>query len=165
MLKEILTHTPGWVFALFVLLVFLGWQQSRDRSVRNFVAFLLPVGMVLLSFLGVLSSFDIGFLPYVLWYVGLVLVSAFCYKYLPAQGIKYNLANKHFHIQGSPIPFFMMMAIFFTKYLVGIISALHTDLVNSMKFIISCSILYGAFSGVFVARALGLWEAYNTSYR
>jgi hypothetical protein len=63
-----------------------------------------------------------------------------------------------YHLQGSWTPLALMMAIFLTKYVVGVASALKPDLLITMQFIVLLSILYGIFSGVFIGRALSTWS-------
>ena len=57
MIFEILTHTPLWVYGLFVGLIFVGWQQTHDRFVKQPTLLILPLGMLALSFFGATSSF------------------------------------------------------------------------------------------------------------
>jgi hypothetical protein len=51
-----------------------------------------------------------------------------------------------------------MMGIFFTKYAVGVALGMHLAQANDVSFAIPVSALYGAFSGVFAARAARLWR-------
>jgi len=52
----------------------------------------------------------------------------------------------------------LMMAIFFTKYAVGVIQARQLPLVREPVFIGAISLCYGLFSGVFPARAVVIWR-------
>ncbi len=158
MLIEIITHTPLWVFGLLVLLVYLGWQQSRERVVNKYVIFLLPVGMVALSYFGMLSSFGPNFLPITLWLVSLLVTALIVVTCFTVHGVTYDSNQARYTIQGSWFPFGLMMAIFFTKYAVGVVSALSPDMVNNQIFIVLCSLLYGIFSGIFMARAYSIWH-------
>ena len=45
----ILTHTPIWVWAVFALIIFLGYQRTRDRTIQLWRLLLLPVIMILLA--------------------------------------------------------------------------------------------------------------------
>lgn len=51
-----------------------------------------------------------------------------------------------------------MMGIFFTKYVVGVALVMHPELRHDSVFAVAIPVLYGAFSGVFAARALRLWK-------
>jgi len=51
-----------------------------------------------------------------------------------------------------------MMGIFFTKYVVGVLLAMHPELGHQATFEIGISALYGAFTGIFAGRAIRLWR-------
>ena len=154
MIFEILAHTPKWVFGLLIFLVILGLQQAKDRTVRKYLILPLPIGMIFLSYFGVSSSFGLSLTPIGLWFLSLVGVAFLVTKYFPAKGVEFNSETDKFNITGSWIPFLLMMAIFFIKYLVGVLDALQPTIVSNPVFVIACSLIYGAFSGIFVARAL-----------
>ena len=45
-----------------------------------------------------------------------------------------------------------------TKYVVGFMAAMQPSLVHEASFSSTCVVFYGAFSGVFLARAVRLWR-------
>jgi hypothetical protein len=157
MFIQILAHTPLWVFGLFVFLILLGWQQSRDRVVKNQVIFLLPIGMLILSFVGLTSSFGLSLLPVLLWTTSLLLLLYINFRFFPLRIVQHDKVENKYQLQGSWTPLILMMAIFFTKYLVGVASALKPDLLVSLQFVVVLSLLYGTFSGIFIGRALSIW--------
>jgi hypothetical protein len=160
---EILAHTPFFVYVLFVVLVVFGFMQSRNRKVNIFLAYLLPFFMVCLSLLGVLSSFGIKFIPLSIWLGGLLVISFAFYRAFPLKGIIYYSSENKLFIPGSWIPFMVIMAIFFTKYVVGVMNGLQIPLVHDSNFIMLLSLIYGCFSGYFVSRALSLIQAKQKS--
>lgn len=153
---QILVHTPPWVFVLFIFLVFLGLQQSKDRSVMKIMPMLLPTGMVILSCVGVLSGFGLAIIPIGLWLVSLLVVAYVGATYFPVKGVTFNARKRRYFLKGSWVPFMLIMAIFFTKYLMGAVSALRPELMESQITAIVCSFVYGIFSGMFVARAISI---------
>ncbi|MCJ8297900.1 MAG: hypothetical protein MJK13_03050 [Pseudomonadales bacterium] len=157
MIIEILKHTPIWVFGLLVFLLILGLQQSRDRTVKKFLILPLPVGMVFLSYFGVFSSFGLSPISTGLWLAALVSIACLFAKYFPLKGVEFSTATASFSIPGSWVPLVLMMAIFFSKYLVAFLNALHASFAMSSGFMILCCIVYGAFSGVFVGRTVSMW--------
>lgn len=163
MIKQILLHTPAWVFALFFILIALGYQQSRSRYVRKNLAFLLPAGMITLSFLGVVTTFGGKPIPLALWGVGLVLFALLGSQYFPIQGSTYNQNERKYFIPGSWIPMLVIMAIYFTKYSVGILTGLQYSFIFHLHFIVITSFVYGCFSGYFAARSITLWRISNAS--
>lgn len=156
MFVEMLSHTPLWVFGLFIFLIMLGLQQSRSRTVEAKIIFLLPIGMMFLSFMGLISSFGVSLLPILLWASSLLSLVIVTYRFFPLRSVRYNQAHKLFHIQGSWVPLALMMAIFFTKYFVGVVSSLKPEIVTSVVFTVLLSSLYGVYSGIFMGRAANI---------
>ena len=154
MIIEIFTHTPPWVYALFVGLFLLGWQQSRSRNVKQFVIFLLPIGMLVLSFFGVTSSFGYGLFNIFLWLVGICLCALLGLKLFPTSSALYQVETRSFIVPGSWWPLVFIMAIFFTKYAVGVISSIDPELLKNISAALTLSLLYGVFSGAFFTRAI-----------
>ena len=56
------------------------------------------------------------------------------------------------------MPMALIMAIFLTKYFVGVELALQPTLAASGEFALQIGTLYGIFNGLFAARALRLWR-------
>ena len=75
MIGHILSHTPIWVFALFLGLLVFGLMQTRTRTVRRIPALLLPAGMIALSLAGIQSSFGLAPMPVVAWATALAIVT------------------------------------------------------------------------------------------
>lgn len=156
---QILSHTPIWVFILFVVLVGFGLQQAISRSVNLLRAYFLPAGMIALSLAGVLSSFGLKPAPIALWGLGLVLTVTLGYKLFPQKGIVFYPDKKSFFVPGSMVPLVVIMAIFITKYSVAVMMSLHNPLLVNPGFILLLSFAYGCFSGYFASRALTLVKA------
>jgi hypothetical protein len=156
MLIEILRRTPSWVFVLFFALLVLGCFQSRDRLVSRSKVTMLPAAMLLLSFYGVLSAF--GIIPFALaaWLAGVAVAVWFGLKTAKLGGASFTKETKLFSVPGSWLPLSLMMAIFFTKYAVGVILARKLPIVGDLTFIGSVSLIYGLLSGVFFARAMAI---------
>ena len=153
---QILTHTPPWVFGLFVGLLAFGFMQTRNRNVNKFLAYLLPVGMVALSLAGVQSSFGLKLVPVALWAVGLALVTFIGYTFFRDTRVVFDPNRNAFYIPGSWLPLIVIMAIFFTKYVFAVMHALKIDAASSPTFAMALSLAYGCFSGYFSSRAANL---------
>lgn len=158
MLMEILTHTPRWVFVLLLVLVAAGVRQMSTRSLALKRVAALPAAMMGLSFFGVVSVFSqqpVGLLG---WALGLVAAAALVLsRPLPA-GTHFDAGSQRFTVRGSVAPLALMMAIFFTKYIVAIALAIHPALAAQLGFAAGIGALYGVFSGVFLGRAARLWR-------
>lgn len=158
MIIEILKYTPKWVFGLLIFLIVLGVKQSNDRAVKKLMILPLPLGMVFLSFFGAYSSFGLAPMPIGLWFIALVGISYAVAEYFPVKGVSFDSAKESFFIPGSWLPLILMMVIFFTKYVVGILNALQPSIIVSTGFVIGCSLVYGIFSGLFAVRAISMWR-------
>ena len=158
MLMQILTHTPKWVFVLFVGLLWLGLKQMLPRSMGINRATIVPLAMTALSLYGVVSVF--GETPQTLltWVVGAAVAFAVYFQLSSTAKIQYDAASRRFNVPGSVVPLILFMGIFLTKYAVGVSITLQPALAHDSSFALSIGMLYGAFSGVFLARAAQLWR-------
>lgn len=152
MISEILSHTPRWVFALFFGLIYLGFQQSKPRSVSAKRLVVLPIAMLMLSFSGVLTTFGSGGLALVCWSCAILLGVAIAMLLVSVKDVSYASETKTFHLPGSWLPLFLMMAIFVTKYIVGAGVAQNPNLLELSAFVGVASIAYGLWSGIFFGR-------------
>lgn len=159
MLMQILLHTPRWVFGLFAVLLALGLSQVATRRAGLARVSILPLAMLGLSFFGVWSGFAASQPWAMLAWLAALGASAWqvSRRPLPA-GTSYDASTRTFALPGSFVPLAMMMAIFLTKYAVGIAMAMQPGLAQHASFAWGASALYGAFSGVFLGRALRLWR-------
>ncbi len=161
-MQQILAHTPAWVFGLLLGLIVLGLQQARNRQVKLWLAYLLPVGMVILSLIGVTSNFGVQLVTISLWMAGLCAVALLGYHLLPVKNLRYVAESNRFYIPGSWIPLLVILAIFLTKYVVAVLYALGNPITVHAAFMPVLCVVYGGFSGYFVARALCLVRASRT---
>ncbi|MDD5285121.1 MAG: hypothetical protein PHD54_04635 [Desulfuromonadaceae bacterium] len=156
MLIEILKRTPSWVFLLFFVLLALGYFQSKDRVVGRSKITILPAAMIVLSFYGVISAF--GLTPFAItsWLAGVVISVWLGLKTANMSGVSFMAKTNSFSVPGSWLPLSLMMAIFFTKYTVGVILARKLPIANELAFIGFISLNYGLLSGAFYARAIAI---------
>ncbi|PUA27508.1 MAG: hypothetical protein B0W54_13130 [Cellvibrio sp. 79] len=160
---QILSHTPFWVFGLLLGLIILGLQQTRNRQVKLWLAYLLPTGMVILSLVGVVSNFGAQVISLSLWLSGLALMTFLGYKLFAINDVRYLASSYQFYIPGSWIPLLVILAIFFTKYVVAVLYALNNPITSQVAFMPILCLAYGGFSGYFVSRALCLVRASRNS--
>jgi len=153
---QILSHTPAWVYLLFVALLVFGLMQTRTRMVRKIPALILPAGMVALSLAGINSSFGLKPLPLVSWAIALVVVASVGYATFRDKRVTYNAPEQKFYVPGSWVPLVVIMAIFFAKYVYAVMYAMNAEVITTRAFVVSLSAIYGLLSGYFAAKALNL---------
>lgn len=156
MLMQILARTPSWVFALFAALLALGLSQARARQVPLVRALALPAAMVGLSGWGVGSAFGGTGGPLATWLAAGLLCGSLVLRGPVHPEVRYDAMKRRFLLPGSWVPLVLILGIFCTKYAVGVSLAMHPTLAMDDGFALATSAVYGAFSGVFAGRALGL---------
>jgi len=158
MLIQILAHTPRWVFVLFAVLVWFGAKQLFAGTVSLAKITLMPVAMTGLAIYGVAGTFGDSPMALVGWAAAaMVLLSLVMQRPLPAT-TRFDAPSRTFHVAGSAVPLALFMGIFLTKYVVGVMLAMHLPLAHQFNFALGISALYGACTGIFVARSLRLWK-------
>ncbi len=158
MLHQILANTPRWVWVLLLVLPWLGLSQAVSRTASLKRITLLPLTMTGLSLYGTVSAFGIEPQVLLVWLgANAVAMAAVLRRALP-QATRYDPATQSFTLPGSWAPLFLMMGIFITKYLVGAVSAMQPALAHDTPFSLVFAALYGAFAGIFLARAARLWQ-------
>jgi hypothetical protein len=154
MLFGILKHTPVWVWGLLALLLYFGYQRSKPHSLAKQRVIILPGIMILLSVFGMWSAF--GTSPYALvpWACGAALAILLNRLLRLPKGVSYDPATRRFTVPGSWVPMMLMMAIFATKYVVGVTTAINQPFAASDLFVASTSLVYGFISGSFFSRSM-----------
>ena len=152
MLYEILVHTPRWVWAILLVLLWLGLVQTMPRKAKLRRVILLPLAMTGLSLYGTLSSFGTVPASWVMWAGAALMTFAWVASSSLPAGVRFDAARQTFSLPGSWVPLALMMAIFLTKYAVGVMLAMHPALAHDSAVAAIVASLYGAMSGVFLGR-------------
>jgi hypothetical protein len=143
---------------VFLALIFVGYSQSKERTVRRPRLVLLPAAMLCLSLYSVGSSFGFAVLPFAVWVAGFLAIVAVV-LHLPAPlGVTYFPDSESLRIPGSWLPFALMMSIFGIKYVIGYSLARGLSFAYETWFVATGSICLGVLAGIFVARAVTLWR-------
>ena len=158
MLYQIFSNTPRWVWILLLALIWLGVKQAVTRTASLQRITVIPVVMVGLSLSGTVAAFGVA--PWVLltWLAAAGVTGALVLQRPLPQATHYNPSERRFTIPGSWVPLVLIMGLFLTKYGVGAATSMHPALALNPNFSVFFGAVYGAFSGVFVARAARLWR-------
>jgi hypothetical protein len=165
MLIEIVRHTPYWVWLVLAVLLRRGYALSRPQEVPLPRLALLPAVFALLSLGGVLSSFGARPDALLCWTAGLLLSAYETQRRGAPPGARYLPERQRLALPGSWMPLLLIVLVFALKYTVGVQLALHDGLRHSGWFASGASGAYGGLSGLFLGRALGLWQVWRRSVR
>lgn len=151
-----LSKIPLWVFGVLLLLVFLGYRQSRDRLVTPLYMGAIALAMLGLSLYGVVAAFGLNVLPLLAWAVGVTTVVSLGRSVLRPRGMQ--AMPGAILVPGSWVPAGLMLGIFMAKFFLGFATGIGWPIVRQPGFMLAASLVFGAFSGAFAARALVVYR-------
>lgn len=156
MLQQIVLHTPWFVWGILALCLVMGFKQLRDQRQSRLRLMAVPAIWTAFGLWGVASAFGLQASMLAAWALGLGLVVVTLRQIPWPRGASFDEGNGLFHVPGSWGPMAMIMGIFMAKYLVGVSLAMVPQLAQATAFGLGVSALYGALSGLFIARSLSI---------
>ena len=156
MLLMILSNTPLWVWALLAALVALGYLQTRQRRVTRVQLLALPLALLALGLWSMAPGFAAQPLAVLLWAAALVLGGALGWRIARRSRAVWLADVQRLQLPGSWLPMLLVLAIFSLRYSVGVSQAMHPELRAAVGLQFPLALLFGALSGLFTGRALGL---------
>lgn len=160
---EIVARTPAWVFVLLVAVMIFGLKQTRDRSVSRAAMLSLPAVMATYSLADQVISLGLSLNTLGYWLAGAASMWLLVRARLSSTCVIYDHSTKNYSVSGSWIPLLIISCIFSAKYTFGAVTELRPDVAQSVTFIITFSVINGAFFGFFFARFSVYWRASRTS--
>jgi hypothetical protein len=150
MFTDILQQTPHWVWGILAALIVIGFRQKlpRRRSVRSSTS--LPLLMAILSLYGVASAFSRQ---------PLALAQS-----LRVWGeIRWLPQERSVLMPGSWLPLALLLGLFMIKFAVAVALSTTPSLAVDAGSAGMAGLLYGGFSGLFLARTLAVWRVVRSS--
>lgn len=150
MFIQIAQHVPVWVPCLFLLLLLLGFKQTKTREV--------PVQRVLIGALcwqayalwGLFSAFHSSWAG-LCWLVGLVASATLAYRWRVRTGLSIIARSRALRIPGSYWPLAVLILVFVIKFAVVMSLSQDAGLVGSSLFVGAVGLVYGAAGGFFLS--------------
>ena len=159
MIQQIISHTPVYVWALLAFLIYRGVLATCDREVSLRKLFIIPAVMLVMSLASMKGQGALGAGVWGVWLTGMLAGVAIIWTTDKAE-ISVDRAAGTVLQRGSWTPLVLMIAIFATKYVVAVMSAMHPELQRQTLFVVAVGGLFGVFNGVFVGRLLRCVAAY-----
>ena len=155
----ILTHTPLYVWAIFALVAFLGYQRTKDRTVQLWRLLLLPLIMVVLSVSGMVGA-GASVLPAVLAGVAVGGVSGWL---LEREGATRRLPGGRVWLRGEWWSFVQVLLIFVVHYSLAVTGAINPTLVADPTVHLVTTFVSTLLSAMILGRTFARLRVYFTS--
>ena len=156
MLLMILSNTPVWVWGLLAGLVVLGWIQTRQRRVTRVQLLALPVALLALGLWSMAPGFAARPVAALLWATALIAAGAFGWRIAKRTQAMWLPEAQRLQLPGSWLPMVLVVLIFSLRYAVGVGQAMHPEMRAAAAVQFPLALVFGALSGLFTGRALGL---------
>ncbi|CDG81950.1 DUF6622 family protein [Janthinobacterium agaricidamnosum] len=161
MIRQIIQHTPLYVWAILALLVYRGLAASKQRQISVKKLHIMPVVMLLLSLQGVHGSFGLDGLAPLAWMAGAAAGATLAWRLIDPANISADPRQGVITQPGSWVPLMLMMAIFCMKYIVAVMLAINPAHQHQLVFVIPVCALYGLCSGIFLGSLLRSLAVYH----
>lgn len=155
-LVTVVIHTPLWVWPLYALLLFLGFQRTRDSTVALWRMLILPLVVTLLAILTLIGSGPSA-LPVMI--LGLVIGSAAGWQ-LERAGATSRLPDGRLWLRGEWFSLAQIVLVLIFRYVINVVAAMDPVL-NANPTWHFCSLLISAaLSGLFLGRTAARLRVY-----
>ena len=160
---EIISHTPGYVWAILAALVVLGSLQLHDHVITRARLALAPVGMGALSLWGATMAFGARTEVIAAWALGIALALVANRWLQWPRNVRADGTGR-FAIGGSPWPLIAMLAVLMIRYAIAVTLVFHHEWARDPFFSFAAALVYGAISGLFAARALRILRSAGAAH-
>jgi hypothetical protein len=155
----IVRHTPSWVWALYALLLFLGFQRTRDSAVPLWRILILPA---VVAALAISTSFNggLGAMPAVL--AGLVIGGAAGWR-LEREGAARRLPDGRIWLRGEWGSFFQLAVVLVFRYITSVVTAMDAALRADLTWHLGTLLIGTTLSALFLGRTGARLRVYRTA--
>jgi hypothetical protein len=162
-MSHLISNLPTWVIAVFFVLLWLGFRQTKTTQISKPRITLIPLVFLGLSLYGVLQVPHALPLALVAWGLGIRCAIVLGRSMDYGRGVVRHAENDSYVVPGSWVPLILMMNVFVIKFIQGYLIGTHTVDPNSIGFIAISSLVSGLISGTFLARTLQIFKTGNAA--
>lgn len=158
MLLGIVSHTPPWVLVVFALLVLLGVQALRPRSIAVARVFATPAVFITWGLVSLALAAQSAPQALVGWALTAVAGASLALLTLRLEGLRAE-GDGRVHLPGSALPLIRNVLIFGAKYVLAVLIALHPAARSQLLFWDMA--VSGASAGYFIGWTVRFVTAYR----
>lgn len=152
----IVAHTPLWVWPLYCLLLFLGFQRTRDSIVPLWRMLILPIVVSLLAILSVVVA-GISALPALL--VGLVIGGPAGWR-IERDGTTRRLPDGSLWLRGEWVTLVQIVLILVFRYATSVTAGLNPALNGNLTWRLGTVFIATTLSAMFLGRTVARFRVY-----
>jgi len=150
---ECVTHTPTWVYVLFAYLVWRGVKALRTRTVSFKRLLIVPIVFIWLSIHSLLMV-QSNVYNYGAYIVAILLGILAGYEMIHHMDITVDKQHRLLKLPGSSMTLWLVMFIFFTKYLFGAMLGFNPAFAKVLGFTVPMLLISGVCTGMFIGRTI-----------
>jgi hypothetical protein len=142
---SVLLKAPIWVWPLLAVLILLGVQSARPRTLSGAAVFVWPVMMTMLSVYGLVSTYRANRAAWESWLFGFVAAIAIDIIFGRGGGaVLYDAHTRRFEVPGSWMPLALILTLFCTRFAIGVANARFPQIVGTPAFLATVGLASGA---------------------
>lgn len=159
-IATVVVHTPLWVWPLYALLLYLGFQRTRDAAIPLWRMLILPLVVTLLAIWSVIGA-GLDALPAAL--LGFVIGSAAGWQLEPG-GATRRLPNGTIWQRGEWWSFAQLVLILLFRYITNVIPAMNPALNAEPAWHLGTLFVSVALSALFLGRTAARLRVYARAH-
>jgi hypothetical protein len=153
---KVIAHTPIWVWPLYILLLFLGLQRTRDSIVPLWRMLILPVVVTLLA---ILSATLAGWSALPAALSGMALGAIVGWK-LEGTGATSRMPDGRVQLRGEWWSFSVLLLVLISRYATNIAAGFHPALHANLAWRLATAFMSASLSAIFLARTAARLRVY-----
>ncbi|MCK7453675.1 DUF6622 family protein [Enterobacter chengduensis] len=151
-LTGILTHTPVWVWVLFVFLVSRGIRARRPATVTLEKLAVIPTIFLLWDIYDLVMYRSLSVTTLSMWFAGILAGAALGYVLIRPTAVTRVAAPRTLYRQADYTALPFMMLAFAVKYVLGVMSAIAPQTLQQPAISALAVVSGGVFAGVFIGK-------------
>lgn len=152
----VVIHTPVWVWPLYGMLLFLGFQRTSDSTIALWRMLMLPLVVTLLTTLSVIFA-GWSVLPAVL--SGLI-IGGFSGWHLERPGATRRTLDGRVWLRGEWWSFNLLLLVLVFRYATSVIAGFHPALHTDRTWLLGTIFISTSLSALFIGRTVARLRVY-----
>lgn len=152
----IITHTPIWVWVLYALLLFLGFQRVRDSTLPLWRVLILPIVVTLLALSSLITA-GLSALPIML--LGFIVGGTIGWQF-ERDGATRRLPDGRLWLRGEWLSFAQIVLVLVFRYITAVTAAMNPALNAKPTWHLGTLFISAALSALFIGRVAARLRVY-----